>query len=670
MPIPAVTIPAAVLAAPFPTNADRTAGTFNAKAVDWANSENAMATRTREIAEAARLNAVTANQAATEANEDAVIALAQVPLAAAQVALAATQASNAAGSASTASTQATSVLTMDKRYLGSKASAPTLDNQGEALATGALYYDTTLASVRTWNGVTWVIGVSAVAGVASVNGLTGAVNIGGVALQGDTLVYVSQVKPYTITNFNSFTTYVVSASAGTISRTGDTVTYTAPATAQSITITVTANGNPTTFALVVLAAGVAQPTNTAPANAATGQFDSVALSSSEFVPEGPTDTHASSDWQVATDAGFTTIVASRTADAVNRTTFTVTGLVVSTQYFWRVRYSGAANGTSAYSAATSFTTAAEFNSYIATPTATPTNFGNALEGGFYAGLIWNELVQSSTSTVIGTGSRAFTVPSMTGSPIVYAGQQLEVRSRANPANRMQGTVTAASGTTLTINVASVTGSGTFIDWSIMSRYRVIVAPKASGENASVTYKNANTAAPTATGTLTEGRKAALAMVAADTATVYPAAHWCNNLSIGSRTDWYLPARDELELCWRNLKPTTTANYTTTDRPTGATPNYANDGSFGDVANTHGLNNNSAPVGAAYTASVPGQVAATTFRNGGAEAYEFGSSNYWSASEYSATSAWLQYWLTSFPGTQTATNKASAARVRAVRRSII
>ena len=62
---------------------------------------------------------------------------------------------------------------MDKRYLGSKATAPTLDNQGAALATGAVYYDTALAKVRTWTGSAWAEGISAVAGVSSYNGATG-----------------------------------------------------------------------------------------------------------------------------------------------------------------------------------------------------------------------------------------------------------------------------------------------------------------------------------------------------------------------------------------------------------------------------------------------------------------------------------------------------------------
>ena len=112
------------------------------------------------------------------------LASAQVSLAAAQVSLATTQAGIAttqAGIATTqagiATSQAASVLTMDKRYLGAFAVAPTLDNQGAALATGAVYYDTALAKVETWSGSAWVEGITSVAGVTTVNGQNGAITL-------------------------------------------------------------------------------------------------------------------------------------------------------------------------------------------------------------------------------------------------------------------------------------------------------------------------------------------------------------------------------------------------------------------------------------------------------------------------------------------------------------
>jgi len=311
------------------------------------------------------------------------------------------------------------------------------------------------------------------------------------------------------------------------------------------------------------------------------------------------------------------------------------------------------------------------NSYIATPAATPAAFGDPFEGGFYTGMIWNELVQSSTSTAIGTGSRTFAVADMTGTPLAYAGQTLEVRSRANPANKMIGVVTGAAGTALVLNVTSVGGSGTFTDWSIMARYRVIVSPKASGEIASVAYKNANTASPAACGTLSEGRKATLAMVAAGTSTVYPAAHFCNSLSIAGKTDWYLPARDELELCWRNLKPYINDNYTAA-RPVNATPNYMNLGAYGDTSTGQGVSNNTSPAGAAHTASVPAQIpAGKGFVYNESEAFRYGTSYYMSSTEHSDTGVWLQYWHATYPGYQSAGFKADTyCSARAVRRSII
>ena len=489
------------------------------------------------------------------------------------------------------------------------------------------------------------------------------------SLQGDPATYVTQTKTYQITNYNSFSSYAVSASAGTASLAGDTITFTAPVTAGNVSLTLTVDGQPTAFVITVQAAGVAKPTNTSPADGATGVTESPTLQSSAFVAFGLTDTHLASRWTVY--QGGTQIHSSgwRT-DAL--TSYTVPGGVmsVSTAYTWTVEHRGNALGDSPAATATSFTTAATFNSYIATPTATPANFGDALDGGFYAGMVWEQLTQSSTSMAIATGSKTFAVPSMTSAPIVYGGQTVEVRSRANPANKFVGAVTGALGTSLTINVTSVGGSGTFSDWSVMARHRVIVAPKASGEHAGIALKNADTALPTACQTLTEGFAATQAMRDADTSTVYPAAHWARNLNIGGRTDWYIPALNELELCWRNLKPTTTDNYVTANRPTAASFNYANNGSYGGTAATHGTNNNSSPTGAAYTTSVPGQTAATAFRTGGAEAYEFGSAYYWSSSDYNASVAWYQGWGSSVPGGQGTVGKSNTYRVRAVRRSII
>ena len=69
---------------------------------------------------------------------------------------------------------------------------------------------------------------------------------------------------------------------------------------------------------------------------------------------------------------------------------------------------------------------------------------------------------SATSLAIGTGSKAFT----TQAGLAYqVGTYVRAASTAGGANFMEGPVTAYSGTTLTINVTKVGGSGTLASWS-------------------------------------------------------------------------------------------------------------------------------------------------------------------------------------------------------------
>lgn len=76
-------------------------------------------------------------------------------------------AGNASGSASAAHTSelnaaqsesnaAAVYLSVDKRYLGAKASAPAVDNQGGALSAGALYFNTGSLEMLSWTGSAWI----------------------------------------------------------------------------------------------------------------------------------------------------------------------------------------------------------------------------------------------------------------------------------------------------------------------------------------------------------------------------------------------------------------------------------------------------------------------------------------------------------------------------------
>ena len=418
---------------------------------------------------------------------------------------------------------------------------------------------------------------------------------------------------------------------------------------------------------IVVAASVdavRRPSNASPAVGEQVTLDVPILTGSAFLSLYGIGKGAS-QFQVSAMADFSIVLDDSGEIPGTSLSYTVAGgkLQVNSAYYWRLRYKDVDGAWSEWSAPTSFTTAAVFNTYIPTPAATPTSFGDPFEGGFYIGMIWNELQQSTTSVTIATGSKVFAVPNMTGAPIVYAGQQLEVRSRANPENKMIGTVSAASGTTFVVNVSSISGSGTFTDWSIMARFRVITAPRASGQT-NTRIKNADTAIPVACQTLTEGRRATLAMYAAGTATEYPAAHWSQGLSIGGYTDWYLPARDEHELFWRNLKPSAD-NNSALDRSNSPSYNYRNLGAYEDISIVNGTNKNSFPQGAGYTPTVPGQTAVTAFRSGGAEAVN---GNTGTSSWHSATYVWITSW--GQVGWQGISTFSTVVAFRAVRRSII
>ena len=319
---------------------------------------------------------------------------------------------------------------------------------------------------------------------------------------------------------------------------------------------------------------------------------------------------------------------------------------------------------------------------IDTPTAAPA-IGSALEGGYFTGVIWDKVTTATHAGLNFTSlsvNNEVTLTVASGYLPLYEDQTLRIAP--SPTNTEQdflaATVVSRAGTSLVVKITEITNPGStnsYTDFVIAARWKIVLAPKSGGENAGLQYKNANSAAPAECFTLTNGPAATAAMIAADTSSVYPLAHWAkaiNELNDGEGlsgyTDWYIPARDELELIWRNLKPVTNANYITQDRYNAAA--YTKDANLDDVANTHGANRNSDPAGDAYTASVPAQTAAAAFQGGGAEAMNFGSVYYWSSSESSASLAWPQTYDTSKPGYQFGGNKTYSLRARACRRSIL
>ena len=180
--------------------------------------------------------------------------------------------------------------------------------------------------------------------------------LGTVSVTGASSIVTNQSGQYTITNYDVFSEYTLSAVSGSVSRSGDIITYTAGATAGAGGFIV--NGK--TVNVTITAITINQASITSPTTGATGLSGSVSFTGGAFGVTGGSDTHQGSDWQIATDAGFTNIVASVTNDTVNKTSWTGSGLSVSTVYYSRVRYKGVTYGYGAWSSTISFTTKASF----------------------------------------------------------------------------------------------------------------------------------------------------------------------------------------------------------------------------------------------------------------------------------------------------------------------
>ncbi len=138
----------ATAAATSATSAAASATAAATSATSAAASATAAATSATSSATSATASATSASAAATSATS-----------AAASATAAATSATSAAASATAAATSATSAAAsydqFDDRYLGSKSADPTLDNDGGALLTGALYFNDVLDAMKVYNGASW-----------------------------------------------------------------------------------------------------------------------------------------------------------------------------------------------------------------------------------------------------------------------------------------------------------------------------------------------------------------------------------------------------------------------------------------------------------------------------------------------------------------------------------
>ena len=133
---------------------------------------------------------------------------------------------------------------------------------------------------------------------------------------------------------------------------------------------------------------------------------------------------------------------------------------------------------------------------------------------------------------------------------------------------------------------------------------------------------------------------------------HPAAQYCASLTVNGQGDFYLPSRNELELCFRTLKPTNLSNFT-----------YSADRARGNLPLASGSNNSSIPTGAPYTQHSPDL---TIIVN---TSFNFIPEYHWTSTEASLDfgDSLIQSFVS---GHQGRNDKTTEYMVRAVRRQLI
>lgn len=116
------------------------ASTSASDASDFADAASTSASNASDSADAASNSASAASSSATSASNSA------------------TASANSASAASTSATNAENAYdSFDDRYLGAKTSDPSVDNDGDALITGALYFNSTTDQMKVYDGSGWIL---------------------------------------------------------------------------------------------------------------------------------------------------------------------------------------------------------------------------------------------------------------------------------------------------------------------------------------------------------------------------------------------------------------------------------------------------------------------------------------------------------------------------------
>ena len=145
-------------AVPISSNTDAAKWSLLVDAASATTSATAAATSATAAASSATASASSASTAAGHVSTCA----GHVSTASGHASTSSTKASEAAASAVAAAASADS---FDDLYLGAKSSDPSVDNDGDALTTGDIYFNSSANNLRVWNGSAWQVAAVSTSGL-------------------------------------------------------------------------------------------------------------------------------------------------------------------------------------------------------------------------------------------------------------------------------------------------------------------------------------------------------------------------------------------------------------------------------------------------------------------------------------------------------------------------
>jgi hypothetical protein len=419
------------------------------------------------------------------------------------------------------------------------------------------------------------------------------------------------------------------------------------------------------------------------------------ISTSAFSVTNGSDTHVSTDWEVI-ETATNNVVFESANDSSNLTSIDLPAgtLDTNSEYKFRARHRGSSLGASAFgevieTTADIFTDQPTITSPTdgetdigETPTITSSAFNTVNGSDTHVASEWEITRVSDSVVVFDSGEDTTNLTSIdVPAGVLDEGQEsytVKVRHKGQTFGFSAYSPDVAFTTSASFLPApgDAFAGGFFVgvidtvagtidsqdDYQTGERYALVVAPKSLEDSTNPPWDSQDRTGEAGSFTRWDGLSSTDSILAKNDASYEAFEHIrsirsSDPVPSDGGSDWYLPAMDELELIYRNLKPVTADNFTFDS--TRVFPGQHNSG----------FNPSSDPTGSAYTATgEPFQTSVTDFQNGGAEAVDL--ERYWSSTDADeGGSAWNQIFTKSgSEGKQLALFKDLTSRsVRPVRR---